>query len=401
MNEQTTTLPARRWLLDLGASALLLLSAVLGFWPTFGSARLLPAVLGGLVLGLGIAALAAWRRWGTLSVAGLVIAAYFLFGAAFALPHTAIAGVVPTIETFRQLGLGVVTSWKQLLTTVAPVAASDGHLLVPFLLTLVAAALTGSFALRLSRPAWALVPAAAALVLVIAMGVPEPAWPVVQGLVFGVVAIVWLAVRQRWAPQNAAVSVGEVDPRRAAQMRLRRLISGATVLAVACGLGVAASSVAAPEGPRQIFRDVIIPPFDIREYASPLQSFRKYVRDHADDALFTVRGLPEGARVRIGVMDEYNGIVYNVTDGGQGTSSAFAPLRGSMSAEAEGIPVTLQIEVDEYSAVWLPGAGSASEIVFEGSAPRSCAAPRTTTRRPAPRSRPRASRAAIATRCRR
>ena len=65
-----------------------------------------------------------------------------------------------------------------------------------------------------------------------------------------------------------------------------------------------------------MFRDVIIPPFDIRDYPSPLQSFRKNVRDEADETLFTVQGLPKGARIRTAVMDEYDGMVYNVTDGG-------------------------------------------------------------------------------------
>lgn len=367
MNAQAVTLPPHRWAADLGATALLLLAALAGFWPSFeGGARFLVAVLGGLTLGLGIAAVAARRRWGILTVTGLTLAAYFLFGGAFALGHTAIAGAIPTLETLRQLAIGVVTSWKSLLTTVAPVAASDGHLLVPFLLALVASVMTASFALRLRQPAWALLPSAATLLFVIAMGVPQPAWPVAQGMLFAGVTIVWLALRQRWAPQNSAVSVGAVDAKRAAQQRWRRGVSAAVVLTVAGGLGVAASAVTAPDAPRQIFRDVIIPPFDIREFPSPLQSFRKYVRDDVDQALFTVRGLPEGARIRIGVMDQYNGVVYNVTDGGQGTSSAFTPLRANMSPDAEGVAVTLQVQIDEYSAVWLPAAGAVQEIVFEG-----------------------------------
>lgn len=366
MNAVTHALPARRWILDLAASAVLLLVALAGFWPTFGGGSFVPAAIGGVVLGLGIAAVCVWRRWGILALAGLTVAAYALFGGALALGHTAIAGIVPTLETFRQLGLGVVTSWKKLLTTVAPVATSDGHLLVPLLVGLLGGVLTGSLALRLRRPSWALIPATAALALVIAMGMPDPAWPVAQGVIFALVSIIWLAVRQRWAPENTAVSVGDVDPARAAQLRWRRIAGGAAVLAVAGGAGVAASAVAAPETPRYVFRDVIIPPFDIREYASPLQSFRGYVRDAADETLFTVQGLPEGARVRLGVMDEYNGVVYNVTDGGLGTSSAFTPLRGNMSPDADGLPVTLQIEVGEYDGVWLPGAGAVSEISFEG-----------------------------------
>lgn len=359
-------IPARRWILDLTASAVLVAIALIGFWPTFAGPSFLPAVIGGILIGLGIAAVAAWRRWGILIVTGLVIVAYFVFGGALALPQTAILGVVPTLETLQRLALGTVTAWKQMLTTVAPLAASDGHLIVPFLLALVATTLTASLALRFAQVAWALVPAGALLMLVIALGTPEPAFPIVQGLIFAVVSISWLALRQIWAPQNTAVSISEVDPSRASHMRLRRMLAGVAVLAVAGGAGVATSALAAPAEPRHVFRDVIIPPFDIRDYPSPLQSFRKNVRDEVDETLFTVQGLPKGARIRTAVMDEYDGMVYNVTDGGPTSSSAFSPLRGNMAPDAEGVPVTLRIAVDEYGEVWMPTAGELSEIRFEG-----------------------------------
>jgi hypothetical protein len=356
----------RRWCLDLASTAVLVAVALVGFWPTFAGPSYLPAVIGGIGLGLCIAAVAAWRRWGILIVTGLVIAAYFVFGAALALPHTAILGVVPTLESLQRLALGTVTAWKQLLTTVAPIAAADGHLVAPFLLALTVTTLTASLALRLRQVAWALLPAGVLLMLVIALGTPEPAFPIVQGLVFAVVSIAWLALRQIWEPQNMAVSVGEVDPARAGNMRLRRLLAGVAVLAVAGGAGVATSALALPAEPRHVFRDVIIPPFDIRDYPSPLQAFRKNVRDDVDDTLFTVQGLPKGARIRTAVMDEYDGMVYNVTDGGPASSSAFSPLRSNMSPDAEGVPVTLTIAVAEYDEVWMPTAGELSEIRFDG-----------------------------------
>lgn len=356
----------RRWSLDLGATALLVAVALVGFWPTFAGPAFVPAVVGGIVVGLAVAGVAAWRRWGILIITGLTVAAYFVFGGAFALPHTAIFGFIPTLDTLQRLAVGTVTAWKQLLTTVAPVSSADGHLLVPFLLALVVTTLTASLALRLPQVAWALLPAGAALMLVIALGTPQPAFPIVQGLVFAVVSIAWLALRQIWAPQNAAISVSEVDPSRAAHMRLRRLLAGVAVLAVAGGAGVATSAIAAPTEPRHVFRDVIIPPFNIRDYPSPLQAFRKNVRDEVDETLFTVQGLPKGARIRTAVMDEYDGMVYNVTDGGPTSSSAFSPLRSGMSPDAEGVPVTLNIEVDEYNGVWMPTAGELSEIRFTG-----------------------------------
>lgn len=359
----TTARPLRRWLLDLGAALLLLAVPIAGFWPTFGGPGYLVAAIGALIVGLAIATLGALFRWGILIISGLTVAAYFLFGGVLALPHTTVAGVIPTLDTLRQLAVGVVTSWKQLLTTVAPVAASDGHLIVPFLFGLVAAVLTGSLALRARHAAWALVPAGAFLAVQIALGTSQPAFPLVQGAVFAIVALVWLAVRQAWAPAPGAVSIGGDA---VASSAVRRVVAGGVIIAVAASVGVAASAFAAPDSPRYVLRDVVIPPFDVKQYASPLQGFRGYVRDDLETPLFTVSGLPEGARVRIAAMDAYNGTVYNVSDSGAGSSSAFTPVRGNMSPDAEGTPVTLQVEVGDYAGVWLPDAGATTSVTFSG-----------------------------------
>ncbi|MFD5213711.1 transglutaminaseTgpA domain-containing protein [Microbacterium sp. NPDC058345] len=358
--------PVRRWVLDLAAVAVLLLVAIAGFWPTFAGASFAPAAVGGILLGLAVAALCAWRGWGILIIAGLTVAAYFVFGGALALPHTTIAGVVPSIDTLVALAVGVVTSWKQLLTTVAPVSAADGHLLVPFIVSLAASVTAASLALRLRRVGWALIPIVGALILVIALGVPQPAFPLVQGIVLAAASVFWLSLRGWWVPQHSAVDVAEADPARAAHMRVRRLIGGVAVIAVAAGGGVAASAATAPAQPRHVFRDAIIPPFDVRDYPSPLQSFRKTVRDQKEKTLFTVTGLPEGARIRLAAMDDWDGIVYNVTDGGPETSSAFTPLRSDMAPDAEGVPVSLRIEVGDYSGVWVPGIAAADDILFDG-----------------------------------
>ncbi|WP_336644995.1 transglutaminase-like domain-containing protein [Microbacterium sp. USHLN186] len=357
----------RSWAVDLGAVGLLLLATLIGFWPTFGGPVFLPAAIGGILLGLSVSVLGAWRRWGVLPVTAAAIAVYFVFGGALALPHTTLLGVIPTLDTLLGLAVGIVTSWKQLLTTVAPVSASDGHLLVPYLVSLVAAVLAGSLALRLRRAAWALVPIVAALFLVIALGVPTPAFPLAQGVAIAAVAAVWLSLRAWWAPHSSAVNVAEADPARARQMRVRRVIGSAVIVAVAAGAGVGANALTADAGPRNVFRDAIIPPFDIRDYASPLQSFRKTVRDQKTRTLFTVTGMPKDARIRLAAMDGWNGVVYNVTDGGPGSSSAFLPLRSDMAIGVDGVPAQVRVEIADYAGVWLPGVSVADGIRFEGS----------------------------------
>src|SRR5690606_8996370 len=104
----------------------------------------------------------------------------------------------------------------------------------------------------------------------------------------------------------------------------------------------------------------------IRDYVSPLQAFRKNVRDEVDKTLFTVTGLPKGARVRLAAMDHWDGVVYNVTDGGPGTSSAFTPLRSNMAADVEGTPATLQFAIAAYSGGWVPGPEALQQIAADG-----------------------------------
>ncbi|MER7797360.1 transglutaminase-like domain-containing protein [Microbacterium sp. NPDC096154] len=357
-------LEPRRWALDLGAVALLLLVAVIGFWPTFDSPVVLLPGLGGLALGLGIAALGALRRWSVLLLAAAVVVAYFVFGGLFALPHTAILGVIPSLETAQKLALGVVTSWKSLLTTVTPVAAGDGHLIVPFLLLLVFAVVAGSLALRVSPPAWALLPVAACVALQIALGTSEPAAPVAQGILLAVGAIVWIALREAWAPTRSAIAVSSSDdePTEDRAHLVRRVASAGGVLAIAAVVGGASTLLAPPHEVRYVIRDVIIPPFDIRQFPSPLQDFRIYVDEYAEKELFTVTGLPEGARVRLGTMDAYSGVVYNVSD----ASSAFTPLRSNMAVGVDGERAEVHVEIGEYADVWLPDAGDVDSLEFEG-----------------------------------
>ncbi|GAA2981896.1 hypothetical protein JOD63_002579 [Microbacterium terrae] len=355
-------IPVRRWVIDLVACAVLLLVPIVGFFPTFGSAAYLPAAIGGLLLGMGVAVVSAWRGFGVLVVAGLTLAVYLVFGGPLALPQTTLFGVVPTVDTLVGLVLGVVTSWKELLTTVPPVPASDGYLIVPFLLSLVAAVLTVSLALRLRQAAWALAPAAAFLMVQIALGTSIPAAPIVEGVVFAAAAAGWLAVRQSMVA-GAAVAAAGSSTRGVG----RRVLAGAGVVALAVGVGVVASGFAAPEAPRYVLRDTVIPPFDVRDYPSPLQAYRAYVRDSADDTLFTMSGMPKDARVRIAAMDAYSGTVYNVSDGGgYGSSSAFTPVRGGMAPDARGDAAEVHVTIGEYDAVWMPQLGAVEQVTFAG-----------------------------------
>jgi len=363
-----------RWLFDLAAVAALLLVGVSAWAPSFMGAGAWIAGCGAVLVGLTIAALGARFRLGMLAVAGVSVLAYFVFGGVLALRPMSLFGVIPSLDTLRELALGVVFSWKQLLTSQAPLPGEDPLVVLPFLTALVAAVLAGSFALRLARGyAWAILPALALLVVAIAFGVPRATFPIAQGVVFTGVAVAWLAYRGallRSSARGSAVAESQGENTLARSATVRRLGFAAGVLVVALAAGGASAAVTSMASPRYVLRDVVIPPFDVREYPSPLQAFRGYIRDAKDRVLFTVDGLPEGARVRLATMDAYDGVVYNVSGNGAGGSGSFLRVGERIApggaAGVAGEDATMTFTMGELGGVWVPGVGYPTRMSFEG-----------------------------------
>ena len=89
--------------LDLLAAAVLLSVTIIGFAGSFDGPGYVVASVGALVAGLAIAWAGARWGWGVLSLAGATIGAYVVLGGPLALPRTTLWGVIPTLETLRQL----------------------------------------------------------------------------------------------------------------------------------------------------------------------------------------------------------------------------------------------------------------------------------------------------------
>ncbi|WP_382309267.1 transglutaminase domain-containing protein [Herbiconiux sp. UC225_62] len=363
-------------LLDAGVIAALLLVAVLGFGPAFGGAGYLVAGLGGAVLGI-LIGFAGWRlRWNIVIVAAVTIVAYLLFGGILAVPQTTLLGVIPTFESIRQLVLGIVFSWKDVLTLVTPVGAFPAVLVVPYLSSLLAGVLSTSFALRLrpSRAMWALLPAVALFVTAIAFGTREAAFPIAQGLAFSGIALVWAAWRRHEARRIAAVGTAlsapgleaSADPDSAKKLRTTRLALGAGLVVTALGLGFVFGGLLVPASAREVIRDQIVPPLDLHDYASPLVGYRTFVRDFKDESLFTVKGLPDDSRIRLATLDAYDGIVYNVAGDGSSGSGTFVRVSDDIANDVEGDPATLDVTLTGLDGVWVPDAGYLDSFSFTG-----------------------------------
>ncbi|WP_066043314.1 transglutaminase family protein [Herbiconiux solani] len=355
--------------------AALMFIGILSLGPAFGGVGYLVAAVGGIVLG-SLIGLAGWRlSWNIVVIAAVTIVVYLLFGGALAAPDTTIIGVIPTFDTLRTLVLGIVFSWKDVLTLVTPVGQFDGVLVVPFLSSLLTSVLAVSFATRFrgQRVLWALLPVLALFVTAIAFGTREAAFPLVQGILIAGIGLAWAAWRRHEARVAAAAgttlsssSSSSVDPETARRLRTTRLATAAGLVVAALGIGLVTGGILVPASAREVIRDQIVPPLDLHDYASPLVGFRSYVRDHKEDTLFTVQGLPDGARVRLATLDTYDGIVYNVAGDGSSGSGTFVRVANEISNPVTGTPATLDFSITDLNGVWMPDAGYLDSVSFTG-----------------------------------
>ncbi|MPV37182.1 transglutaminase family protein [Georgenia subflava] len=335
---------SRRWV-DVTVLACLVLVALVPFVPVFGSARLVVAALGGVLLGAALALVGAVRRWGALTMlaAGAVVLVVF---SSLGAPTTALGGVVPTPETVGAVGRGVVTSWKEIVTVLPPLGAGGAMLTAPYLLGLVATCTAVTVALRTRRPLWALVPPLLVLPTAILLGTADVTTSVPVGLVVAVAALVWASWRTgrmhdgRWLGVGALVLAG--------------LVAGT-------GVGV----LAPPDG-RLVLRERIDPPPDLHDYASPLAGFREYVKDHRDEPVLTVEGLPADAQVRLAVLDAYDGTTWAVSDAATSGSGEFMRIGERIEPQlVDGLHRTT-VTVGEYAGVWVPVLGRTYDVDFTG-----------------------------------
>ncbi|MCC2336634.1 transglutaminase-like domain-containing protein [Cellulomonas wangsupingiae] len=315
--------------------------------PVYGTSAVLPALLGGMVLGAAVVVVGALRRWSALVVVAVLIGAYVLAGGALAAPTTTVAGVVPTPQTLLALARGAASTWKQVLTLQPPVGTGGTLLVAAFLLALVGTAAALSLTLRVRRAAVATLAAGVpVLVLVgaIVLGTrTPPVPPAVAGTALALVGLTWAAWRTgAWRP--------------------RRVVATAALAAVALGGGVVGGPLVAADQPRVVVRDEIVPPFDPRDYPSPLASFRRLVKMD-DTVLMTVDGLPQGGRVRLATFDRYDGVVFNVAgDGSAQASGEFRRVGDRLDVPVRGTSARVEVTVGALQGVWLPTVGHARSI---------------------------------------
>lgn len=350
-----------RPVMHTGVMVTLVLLAMVPLAPVFANPDYWLAVVGGTLIGTAVALLGARRRSDALTVAAGVVAGYFAFGGLFAVRDSVIAGFLPSSSTLRDLALTVVLGWKQLLTVSIPVSGFDHLLAVPYLAVLAVSSLAASLAIRSTRPWTALLPLSALLMFAIAFGESSGLFPNVVGAAFATIALGWTAWCRSLRRRDTQLLLSAGEARRGAT---RTAVLALVVLLLTGTLG---SVVAAfPRWDRATLREHVMPPLELRDYASPLMSFRKYVEDGDDTVLFRVTGIPRGASIRLAAMDYYDGIVYKVSGAGGPASGVFARAGRELPGGGSGTPFHVRVQVEDLTGVWVPDAGYLTRVDFTG-----------------------------------
>jgi hypothetical protein len=335
--------PAVDALVVLGILALVLTLLDESFWTR-------DYLVTGLVPVVGLLALAfALRRLadGVWIYTIVALVAYAPVGALAAL-HRPGPWVVPLPETMSQVLGDTLVAPRLLVSTLPPVEASGTLMLLPYAIGYAAALPAAWLALATPRPVAPAVPLVIGLAATIPVSVLVPDYYILRGVVVAVVLTTWTAARARRAESL-------VRDRRSG-------VAGtlAAVVVVAAVAGVV--SVLVPDND-QTDRKLLNPAAD-----------EAVVRDVADSVvppvggrqeLFRVTGAPEGASMRFGALDLYDGEAWVAAERSPGTGAAgtFRRVGGTIAPLRPGPEVQVRVRIrPAYVSSWLPTLGDLTGI---------------------------------------
>jgi len=361
----------RTWT-DIAVLLVLVVLGVVGFEPSFGGYGFLLAGLGGLALGAATGILAAVFRLNVVVTVLVAVVGYFLFGSAIAVQSQALLGFLPSLSSLSSLAVGSVYGWADILTLRTPIGAPVYIAVIPYFAAWIVALVSTSLAARWisarPRTAWrfgiALIGPVLLYLAGILLGTDEPYQAGLRGVVFAVLALIWLGWRR---PNVASVSQGGAQ-----RLRNRKLAGTAVVVAASVLLGGGAGFWLAPANTeRFVLRDEVEPPFDPLQYPSPLSGFRHYTKQVTDETLFTVEGLQTGDVIRLATLDSFTGKLWTVTGPETATngSGSFALVGSEIPAPdfvTPSVRKNVTFTMEGYDDVWIPSVGYLTELQLTG-----------------------------------
>lgn len=282
---------------------------------------------------------------------------YSLLGLAGSVPVGAWAAlrepgpwVFPTFRTVGRVLTGSVDAPLTLVSTVPPVEPSGQVMLVPFLIGFLAAFPAAWFAVATTRPFAPVVPLLAALAATIPLGVLAPTLLVTRGILVAGVLLAWAAVRARRRETTAGATRGSGAAAAVAVLTVV-LVSGLAVLVV----------------PDSDVSDRVL--LSGRNDTPRVADTPVLPVPRSDDIrLFTAKGVPEGSRLRLAVLDLYDGAAWIPAADSPGSDGygTFKRVGSAVSALHPGATEVVRVKFRPgYSSDWLPMLGELTSIDFD------------------------------------
>jgi hypothetical protein len=336
-------------------------------WPVYRAAPFVLLAAVAIVAGIVTATIGAVLRWPTWGVTSLSIIVLAMIGVPLAVPERTVNGVLPELAGLRELALGALLGWRQLLTIDLPVGSYQS-LLVPALVLLFGGSVsTLLVAVRARRPALAATLPSLGFALAVAIGREDAS--VAPGVTVALIAVLmlWMSAMRRQRRVDSLRAGGAAPTASTRRAVVRSVASAVVIVVIAASAGVLAAALA-PSGERTVLRSLVERPFDPRSLPSPLSAYRAaFSPALADDPVMRVTGFPRNARVRLAVLDSYDGVVFAVGSGAvSAASGSFARVASQRDVAEEGVTSTMRFELLRSPGVWLPTIGDLRSVRFLG-----------------------------------
>ncbi|GAB3603725.1 transglutaminase-like domain-containing protein [Microbacterium aureliae] len=366
------------------AAATVLLAAA-SAWPVYRTGWLAVTAGGAVAAAVIVAAVTARLKWGGWATAAALLVVFAVLGVPLAVPSQATdpAGFA---RGLLDLGAGLVTGGKDLLTVDLPVGTYRNLLVPAFAVFLVGTCALLRLAWRPGRLAYAAVAVSIAMVAfgllfgsrevsdpLVAAGVALPApreTAIGAGtLVAGLLWLSWRSHDERMRALARAVEAGGLrTSRRSSGADRRRTALGAGIVVAALVVAVAVVPFAARGTEREVLRAATGPEVALARAISPLVEYRSlFADDRADDVLFTVEAadgvLPQ--RVRLATLDDYDGTVFRAGGAAAAQDARYERVPARLDA-GPGDPVEMTVTMNDSLGIWMPTAGRLGSVRFEG-----------------------------------
>lgn len=336
-----------RVLIELLVIGVLCVCAALVFRNAFLSWGFVPTVVAGVALPIGVSVLA--RRAGTSSGAAILVSMMAYLG----LGSIIISGA-PTPDAVSTLIRETVQGWQGLLTIAAPVDPADTLRVVPLATVWLGSVIAAETVLR-TRSLLAPVLGPSVIFLLAALfGLKSTSIATQLGviLLLGVVAFVSLRHETSW--------VWSASPDRT--MLIVRSLSAIAILALSALIAGVMSPRVQGSSPRDrvTLRQVVDPPFVIRDLRTPLTTFKDSLNSEAENSVvFTVSGSDlAGRRVRLATLDEYDGVVWtSASVGGSDGLLRVGPRFPGLVDSPIGVEERFEFVLGDLEGNWLPTVG--------------------------------------------